>query len=70
MFKCKIECNLNINKIRNIRFMIIIMIFILLFVEYFNFNLVVYFIDLINYIYFYINVCIEIKFNVLDVIFY
>lgn len=34
------------------------MIFILLFVEYFNFNLVVYFIDLINYIYFYINVCI------------
>lgn len=50
--------------------MIIIMIFILLIVEYFNFNLVVYFIDLINYIYFYINVCIEIKFNVLDVIVY
>lgn len=46
------------------------MIFILLIVEYFNFNLVVYFIDLINYIYFYINVCIEIKFNVLDVFVY
>lgn len=70
MFKCKIECNLNINKIRNTRFMNITVTFILSLVEHSNSNLVAYFIDLINHIYPYINVCIETKFNVLDVIAY
>lgn len=46
------------NKIRNTRFMTITMTFILSLVDHSNSNLMAYFIDLINHIYPYVNVCI------------